>query len=255
MKITITREIAVSLSFLLFGAGVFYSIYSIEVVEGVNALYTQVMIVPNFVTAVLFDWRGFDTLGECLILITSVLVTGMVFGKGLFNWDFLREVYREEDGKDVDLGFTPIIKVLAVPMAVLLMVLGVVVILGGHITPGGGFQGGALISAAYVLAMVAFGRGRCPVRFTHRFLESLESFGALLFLILGLIGMILSGYYLFNIKEIYGIPPFPSPPGIGDVGIIPYLNLGVGLKVLAGLSTITTLLVSHRIVSKNIGRG
>ncbi|HID47744.1 MAG TPA: cation:proton antiporter [Methanothermococcus okinawensis] len=255
MKLSVSREVAVSLSFLLFGAGVFYSIYSIEVVEGVNAIYTHIKIVPNFVSAVLFDWRGFDTLGECLILINSVLVTGIVFGKGLFNWDFLKEVYGEEKCKDSDLGFTPIVKVLAVPMGVLLMALGILVILGGHITPGGGFQGGALISAAYVLAMVAFGVRRCPIRFTYKFLESLESFGALLFLILGLLGMVLSGYYLYNIREIWGIPPFPSPPGVGDVGIIPYLNIGVGLKVLAGLSTITVLLLSQRIISKNIGKG
>ena len=77
MGISVSREVAVSLSFLLFGAGVFYSIYSIDVVEGVNAVYTNTLIIPNFVSAVLFDWRGFDTLGECLILITSVLVTGV----------------------------------------------------------------------------------------------------------------------------------------------------------------------------------
>ncbi|GBF36380.1 MnhB domain-containing protein [Methanofervidicoccus abyssi] len=255
MKISVGREIAVSLSFLLFGAGVFYSIYSIDVVEGVNAVYTNTLIIPNFVSAILFDWRGFDTLGECLILITSVLVTGVVFGKGLFNSDFLKEVYGKEDCKDVDLGFTPIIKVLAAPMGVLLMALGIVIILGGHITPGGGFQGGALISAGYILTTVAFGRRECPVRFSHKFLESLESFGALLFLMLGLMGMITSGYYLLNVTDVYGINLFPSPSGIGNVGIIPYLNIGVGLKVLAGLSTITTLLISQRIILKNIEKG
>lgn len=252
------REIAVSLSFILFGSAIFYSIYSIDVVEGINAIYTSTYIIPNYVTAVLFDWRGFDTLGECLILINSVLVAGMVFGKGLFNREFLKESYGDKETcEDMDLGFTPIIKVLAIPMSIVLMLLGIVVILGGHITPGGGFQGGSLIAAAYVLAIISFGIRKCPINFSHKFLETLESFGALTFLILGLLGMAISGYYLFNVGGIYGMDPFPSPLGIAqngslNVGIIPYLNTAVGLKVLAGLSTITTLLISERIIFKNI---
>ena len=45
-----------------------------------NAVGTQ--LAPNMVTLVVFDWRGFDTLGESLILVTAVLVVLLVFGKG-----------------------------------------------------------------------------------------------------------------------------------------------------------------------------
>ena len=45
-----------------------------------NAIGTQ--LAPNMVTLVVFDWRGFDTLGESLILVTAVLVVLLVFGKG-----------------------------------------------------------------------------------------------------------------------------------------------------------------------------
>ncbi|AEH07181.1 MnhB domain-containing protein [Methanothermococcus okinawensis] len=254
-----SREIAVSLSFMFFGAAILYSVYNINVVEGVNAIYTHNYIIPNFVSAVLFDWRGFDTLGECLILINSVLVTGMVFGRGLFNSEFLKEVYginkntTNNNIKNGDMGgFTPIIKVLAMPMSAILMVLGIVVILGGHITPGGGFQGGSLIAGAYILAIVSFGLKNCPVNFSHKFLETLESFGALLFLLFGVLGMVFSGYYLLNIHTLFGISIFPSPLGLEHAGIIPYLNIVVGLKVLAGLSTITTLLAGEKIIMKNI---
>ncbi|WP_292461043.1 MnhB domain-containing protein [Methanothermococcus sp.] len=250
----INREIAVSLSFMFFGAAILYSVYNINVVEGVNAIYTHSYIIPNFVTAVLFDWRGFDTLGECLILINSVLVTGMVFGRGLFNSEFLKEVYGNQKKLNIDEieGFTPIIKVLAIPMSIILMILGVYVILGGHITPGGGFQGGSLIAASYILAIVSFGIRNCPINFNHKFLETLESFGALIFLILGLTGIAVSGYYLLNIHSLFGMNVFPSPTGLENAGIIPYLNTAVGLKVLAGLSTITTLLSSERVIVKNI---
>jgi len=255
--VSLSREVAVSLSFLFFGSAILYSVYNLNIVEGVNAIYTHNYIVPNYVTSVLFDWRGFDTLGECLILITSVMVIGLVFGRGLLNNTFLKEVYMNEnnkyDGYGINLtGFTPIIKVLAIPMSIVLMVLGVLIILGGHLTPGGGFQGGSLIAGAYILAIVSYGLIKNPIDFNHHFLEKLETFGALTFMILGLVGMFVSGYYLFNFDSLFGYNIFPSPNNVGYVGIIPYLNIGVGLKVLAGLSTITFLITGEKVVFDNI---
>jgi len=252
---TISREVAVSLSYVIFGSAILYSTLNINVVEGVNYIYTHGYIVPNLVTAVLFDWRSFDTLGECLILVNSVLVTGMVFGRGLFDHDFLKEVYGNSgvSHDEVSDGFTPIIKVLAMPMSIVLMALGLVIILGGHITPGGGFQGGSLIAAAYILGIVAFG-SESPLEFKHGFLEFLESFGALLFMILGLLGIVVSGYYLFNFNSFFGMPVFLSPAGLENTGIIPYLNIAVGLKVLAGLSTLTFLLTSEKVIKEHINK-
>lgn len=48
-----------------------------------NALGTQ--IAPNLVTVVIFDFRGYDTLGESIILLTAGLVVLLVFGKGLLG--------------------------------------------------------------------------------------------------------------------------------------------------------------------------
>jgi len=48
-----------------------------------NALGTQ--IEPNMVTLVVFDWRGYDTLGEALILVTAVVVVLLIFGRGIVN--------------------------------------------------------------------------------------------------------------------------------------------------------------------------
>lgn len=48
-----------------------------------NALGTQ--IAPNLVTVVIFDFRGYDTLGESIILLTAGLVVLLIFGKGLLG--------------------------------------------------------------------------------------------------------------------------------------------------------------------------
>ncbi|MBP2172317.1 MnhB domain-containing protein [Methanococcus voltae] len=262
MRNIITRDIAVFLSFLFFGVAILYSIFNINVVEGVNAVYTSNYVIPNFVTAVLFDWRAFDTLGECLILVTSVMVTGMVFGRGMYNTDFLKSLFCEDtqDGqnakyknhKNPDLGFTSIIKVITMPLSVIIMVLGIVTILAGHITPGGGFQGGALISVAYILGIIGYGT-KSPIGFTHHFLEKLETFGALFFMIMGALGIFVSGYYLLNVSVLNGVSLFPSPQNMGAVGLIPYLNIAVGFKVLAGLSSISLLLSTKKIFTNSSG--
>ena len=271
-----TREIGVILSFMFFGAAILYSLYNVSVIEGVNSIYisSSNYIIPNLVTAVLFDWRSFDTLGECLILVTSVIVVGMVFGRGLFSMEFLKENYGlyvpKENGEyrldektykkekefeevhSIDYGFTISTRFIAIPASIIFMILGILVILGGHITPGGGFQGGALIAGAYILAIIGYGTNKCPIDFNHHYLEKLETLGALTFMILGLVGMIVSGVYLVNINSLFGIPVFPSPEGLGLAGIIPYLNTAVGLKVLAGLSTITFLLTGDKVIKENI---
>ena len=48
-----------------------------------NALGTQ--IAPNMVTSVIFDFRGYDTLGESIILLSAGLVVLLIFGRGLLG--------------------------------------------------------------------------------------------------------------------------------------------------------------------------
>ena len=55
-----------------------------------------------------------------------------------------------------------ILKIFAFPAAMLIMCLGILTILGGHITPGGGFQGGAMIAAGFIFCAVVYGLRRAP---------------------------------------------------------------------------------------------
>ncbi len=50
-----------------------------------------------------------------------------------------------------------ILKIFVFPAAMLVMCLGVLTILGGHITPGGGFQGGAMIAAGFIFCLIVYG--------------------------------------------------------------------------------------------------
>ncbi len=85
-KIESIRELIMGLATILFSATLFDAIYGFKslINPGISLVYNAVgtNIAPNMVTLVVFDWRGFDTLGESLILVTAVLVVLLVFGKG-----------------------------------------------------------------------------------------------------------------------------------------------------------------------------
>ena len=137
-----------------------------------------------------------------------------------------------------------ILKLISLPISIILICLGVMTILGGHITPGGGFQGGAMIAGGILLSVLIYGFGNSPLELSHLYIEVLESVGALGFIIFGLIGLFVGGFYLYNMgTDLLNVVPQAIQtvfhyPDVTNAGIIPYLNIFVGLKVFVGLSSI-----------------
>ena len=137
-----------------------------------------------------------------------------------------------------------ILKIISLPISIILICLGIMTILGGHITPGGGFQGGAMIASGIILSILVYGLGNSPLELSHAYIEVLESVGALGFVIFGLIGLFVGGFFLYNVgTDLFNIVPAAIQnvfhyPDVTNAGIIPYLNVFVGLKVFVGLSSI-----------------
>ena len=137
-----------------------------------------------------------------------------------------------------------ILKLISLPISIILICLGIMTSLGGHITPGGGFQGGAMIASGIILSVLVYGLGNSPLELSHTYIEVLESVGALGFVIFGLIGLFVGGFYLYNVgTDILNVVPAAIQnafhyPDVTNAGIIPYLNIFVGLKVFVGLSAI-----------------
>ena len=137
-----------------------------------------------------------------------------------------------------------ILKLISLPISFILICLGIMTILGGHITPGGGFQGGAMIASGIILSILVYGLGNSPLELSHAYIEVLESVGALGFVIFGLIGLFVGGFFLYNVgTDLFNIVPAAIQnvfhyPDVTNAGIIPYLNVFVGLKVFVGLSSI-----------------
>ena len=137
-----------------------------------------------------------------------------------------------------------ILKLISLPISIILICLGIMTILGGHITPGGGFQGGAMIASGIILYILVYGIGNSPLELSHTYIEVLESVGALGFVIFGLIGLFVGGFFLYNVgADLLNVVPHSIQnvlhyPDVTNAGIIPYLNIFVGLKVFVGLTSI-----------------
>lgn len=134
-----------------------------------------------------------------------------------------------------------IVRSVAIPIALFGMIFGLYIIMHGHLTPGGGFQGGAVIASVVVLFVVAFGVGRVKKSIREKHLSLIESGGALLFIGLAFGGIGIAFFYNFLVgSPFFGNIP-PSGPNTGDVwsgGVLPLMNFGVGFKVIAGLSAV-----------------
>jgi len=132
-----------------------------------------------------------------------------------------------------------IVRTVANQLILFVLVFGLYVIVHGHVTPGGGFQGGAVIASGVVMLIVAFGSGQIKKSLRERRLSVVESSGALLFILVAFIGIGTVFFYNFLVgSRIFGdIPPTgPNPGNIWTGGVIPLMNVAVGLKVMAGLS-------------------
>ena len=169
----------------------------------------------NIVTAVVLGYRGIDTLGELAILFAAATAAGLVLGPR-----------RAEAARDPQGGF--ILRHGADLLFPLLVVVGFYVIFHGHLTPGGGFQGGVILAAAFFLAVLAQ-----PSRsLNHAAIVLIEGFAGAAFILIGLWALVRGGEFL---------QPFLGKGGLGQLfsaGTLPLLYVAVGLKVgaeLAGL--------------------
>ena len=152
---------------------------------------------------------------------------------------------------------TVIIKTTTRFLATLILTFGAYIILHGHLTPGGGFQGGAVFASGLALLIVANRYEDVKRVFSRVPLSPLESIGALGFLGTAALGFM--GYTFFkNVIANSGFPIFGGRTPIGinpgylnTGGTLSYMNIFVGTKVLAGLTSIVLVFFLLLGVRKN----
>ncbi len=135
-----------------------------------------------------------------------------------------------------------IVKTITIIITPFIQLYGIFVILHGHLSPGGGFAGGAIIGASVILFTLAFGIEESKKLIPHSVTAKIESGGILWFISLGLIGVLMGGSFLGN--KVAGFP-LGQLGSILSGGLITLATIGIGLKVA---STMITLF--HRIIEE-----
>ena len=133
------------------------------------------------------------------------------------------------------------VRTVANQLIVFIVIFGLYVIVHGQVTPGGGFQGGAVIVSGVVMLLVAFNAKELKKSLRERSLSIMESSGALMFAALAFAGIGTAFFYNLLVgTPIFGhVPPTGANPGdIWTGGVVPLMNLAVGIKVVAGLSAV-----------------
>lgn len=186
---------------------------SSQYVEGsINDLNTQ-----NVVTAVIVTYRGLDTLGEVTVLFLATAGIGLLLRKKKTS------IKSRESSELLQTG--------SQFLFVLIILAGVYIFTHGHLTPGGGFQGGVLITTAFLLLILA----DVNLKFNHTILLFVESFSGIFYVIIGLLGVLLIGMNSFLDPAILPLGNFGK---LLSAGVIPVIYSLVGLKVGSELTTI-----------------
>ena len=120
------------------------------------------------------------------------------------------------------------------------------IIMHGHLTPGGGFQGGSVAASAIVMMIAAYGYRRIDKKVKENSLSCIESIGAVIFVVVAFVGLFMAASFMYNFlvgSPFFGEIPHGSNTGIlNSGGILPILNIAVGLKVMAGLSAVVAVM-------------
>ena len=128
-----------------------------------------------------------------------------------------------------------IIKTLCRMLVPFIQLFGLYVIMHGHSSPGGGFQGGVILASSFILFAIAYGVDAVKRRFSLTALTTLTSTGVLLYAGTGVLCLVLGANYLD-----YGVLPVAEPRSLGMLAI----EIGVGLTVMAVMVSIFYDLIS-----------
>jgi multicomponent Na+:H+ antiporter subunit B len=195
--------------------------------EAINAVGTKERHVTNMVSAVNFDYRGFDTLGEEFMLLCAVTgITVLLRGTRGEQLSARPGVLEGRPIRPRSEAVTLICRM----FGVLTLMFGIYVALHAMTTPGGGFQGGVIIASATLLIFAGEGYRGWRRLMHSSMLDAFEGAGATLYAICGFASMAAGASFLHNIL------PFGKPRDLFSGGLMLIENAGVTFAVAGGFA-------------------
>lgn len=179
--------------------------------------------VANAVTTVVVYFRGFDTLGEISVLFIVALGIGLILSS------------HSEPHHRVESSF--MLKTAAKLLFPIITLFGIYVMVYGHLSPGGGFQGGVIVASGVLLLLISYQ----DFELSHRFVSALETLAGVSYVLIALMGLWLLDSFLGNF-----LPHDISQMGmLVSGGIIPLIYIIVGIKVGSEMSLIVQNLLKR----------
>jgi len=144
----------------------------------------------NVVTDVILNYRGFDTNGEVTVIFTALAaVLAVLLG--------VRKDAGPVAGEPRAMSpVSPVVSFVVRLLAPFVALFAIYVILNGHVSPGGGFQGGAIIGALVIVTTVIVGRSQAEALVPARARRLLQAAAPLTFVCIGIAGLLMFGDYL-----------------------------------------------------------
>jgi multicomponent Na+:H+ antiporter subunit B len=210
--------------------------------NAINALTVAERHITDAVTAVNFDFRGFDTLGEEFILFASVMAVLLL----------LRKQADEREGPPLDhrpgrqvSTSSDAVRILTVALVGPTVLFGLYVVTHGQVTPGGGFQGGVVLATAPLLIYLA-GEFTTFCKIVPRWLVEIgEALGAGGYVLIGAAAMFHDTPFLHN---------FLGPGQTGDVfsgGTVALIDFAVGVEVACGFVILLFTFLEETLVRRD----
>lgn len=173
----------------------------------------------NTVAGMILDYRAFDTLGESFVLFTATCAVLLLLEQSKSKPIKKRETFTFSND--------PIVCLIVKLLTPIIIVFGIYVLFNGHLSPGGGFSGGSVLGAGFILFAMAYGEDNAAKIITPKIIRVI-TICSLSFYCLA------KSYSFFTGNEFNGIHSVITPGTPGDFlsgGLILPLNIAVGFVV------------------------
>jgi len=192
----------------------------------------------NFVAGMILDYRAFDTFGESTVLFVAACSVLILLKLGEHKKNEVPTpamLEAEWDDRHYEPKNDEVLQLAARVLTPVILLYGIYVVLNGHLSPGGGFSGGAIMGAALILYLNAYGFEKTERFFTYR------TFRWVTFVSLMTYAGLKSYSFFTGANHIESGIPLGTPGAILSSGLILPLNICVGLIVMCTMYAFYTL--------------
>ena len=146
------------------------------------------------------------------------------------------------------IGMSKIVRTITNIIYSFILTFGLYIIIHGHLTPGGGFQGGAVAASGFALLIIAYGTEKISKMLNVEHFSITECSGLLAFIGIAFLGIGTAFFFNFLVGSRYlfgNIPRGINPGDLNTGGVLPLMNIAVGVEVMAALTLIVLVMFKN----------